>query len=208
MIDFIQHFKNKVQELNPILSRFDYVLCKENKKDSIGSDKVTSYEFDFLNENINIKLSIDITRYVDQTYLLSMYLFNKKQNVETYTWDTFNLKEFIKDNNLQDQFIYKIQGDEQVKEFIDQYFKNLEFALNDYLKPYVTGAKYIDHYQRMRDQFYEYTSFEQEEKKIIKEHLAKQGKMAVFRQMVIGLKQDARNYMDKVKNFFLPPNQR
>ena len=119
-----------------------------------------------------------------------------------YTWDSFFLSDYIKDTNLQDKFIYKIQGDEKVEEFIDQYFKNLEFALNNYLKPYVTGEKYIDHYQRMRDQFYEYTAYEQEEKNIIKEHLAKKGKLAVFRQKVIVLKQGVRQFIDKFKSLF------
>ncbi len=135
-------------------------------------------------------------------------MYNQKENDHAYSWRTFHLSDYIKDNHLQDQFKYKIQGDVQVEEFIDQYFKNLEFALNDYLKPYVTGEKYIDHYVRMMDDYYAQTSALQMQQEIIKEHLAKQGKMAIFRQMVIGLKQDARNYMDKVKNFFLPPNQR
>lgn len=208
MIDFIHYFKKRVQAISPTLNSYGYYLVKEyNPYENRESNKI-SCAYDYTNFDNQIILNLSITKFNNSGYIISFNLFNEKNNDQEYTWRVFFLNDYIDDNNLKSSFIYKIDIVDNVEAFIDQYFKNLEFALNDYLKPYVTGEKHIDHYQRMRDQFYEYTSFEQEEKKIIKEHLAKQGKMAVFRQKVIGLKQDVRNYMDKVKNFFLPPNLR
>ncbi len=204
MIDFIQHFRNKMMGLYPTFYKFGYQIVKEKSRLESGKSKINAYVFELSNTKILIDISISVTRYEDQTYLMSLIMYNMNEKEPQFTWRSFHLFDYIDDNQLQEKFIYKVQGDEKAEAFINQYFKNLEFALNDYLKPYLTGEKYIDHYVKTMNEYYSYPAVQQMQEDVIKEHLTKKGKLAVFRQKVIIFKQDVRNYLDKVKNFFYP----
>ena len=200
MTDFIQHFKNNLNRISPVLIELGYSLSSENLNENPGEN---SYEYKFTNNSLFVNLYLRITRFEDQTYLISFSMYNKKENEITFTWKSFHLFDYIDDNSLQDKFIYKIQGDEKAEAFIDQYFKNLEFALNDYLMPYLTGEKYIDHYVKTMNEYYSHPAVQQMQEDVIKEHLAKKGNLTVFRQKVIVFKQDIRQFVDKFKSLFL-----